>query len=390
MTELDKGYFLTRTTLLAGVPHHICDRIALHLTEVRVSAGEIVFREGDPGDSLYFVVEGELRIEKQGVKLLSMPPFQCVGEFALIDDEPRSATVVAEQDSRLLRWDREHFKRLSLESTEFAQSVWKLLTHRLREDGFRHVLMLLEQERVQQDLRRAREIQLAMLPSTDLSTPRVQVCGFCRPADYVGGDYFDYRALEGGKVGVIIGDATGHGFYAGLFVAMAKSCFHNQIDTDFSTQKVMESMNRALSLTLNANRLMTCCFIALDPASESLTYCNAGHPPPYHFRRHAGKLDRLRSTDPLLGLPNCESASFNSSTSDWSSGDVLLLFSDGIIEARNSDEERFGYKRLEELLLQNVDSSALQMAKAILDAALAFSDQCPQEDDITLVVARAL
>jgi len=390
MTELDKGNFLTKTSLLAGVPPPLCACIAPHLTEVRVSAGEVVFHEGDPGDALYFVVEGELRIEKQGVNLLSLPPFQCVGEFALIDDQPRSATVIAEHNSLLLRWDREHFKRLSLESSEVTQGVWKLLTHRLREDGYRHVLVLIEQERVQQDLRRAREIQLAMLPSADLATPHVRVCGFCRPANYVGGDYFDYRALGSDKVGLIIGDATGHGFYAGLFVAMAKSCFHNQIETDSSPQKVMESMNRTLSLALNANRLMTCCFVALDPVSGTLTYCNAGHPPPYHFRPRAQKIDRLQPTDPLLGLPNFESASFNSSTSEWSSGDVLVLFSDGIIEAQNSKEERFGYKRLEDLVQQNIDNPPSQIGAAILEAVSAHSDQCSQADDITIVVARAL
>ncbi len=390
MTDLDKGHFLTKTTLLTGVPSPLCARIASRLTEVRVPAGATVFHEGDLGDALYFVVEGELKVEKQGVKLLSLPPYQCVGEFALIDDQPRSATVVAEQDSLLLRWDREHFKRLSLESIEIAQCVWKLLTHRLREDGYRHVLSAIEQERVQQDLRRAREIQMAMLPSADLSTAHVQVSGFCRPADYVGGDYFDYLAMGGDRVGLIIGDATGHGFYAGLFVAMAKSCFHNQIETDFSPQKVMGSMNRTLSLALHANRLMTCCFVALDPAARTLSYCNAGHPPPYHFRRRAREMDRLQPTDPLLGLPNYESAKFNMSTSEWCSGDLLVLFSDGIVERENSGEEMFGYERLEDLVLRNIDRPPSQIGAAILEAVLAHGGQSPQGDDITLVVALAL
>ncbi|MCZ6635469.1 MAG: SpoIIE family protein phosphatase, partial [bacterium] len=102
------------------------------------------------------------------------------------------------------------------------------LLGKLREDVETQVSAGLERERWQQDIKRAHEIQMGMLPSEDLITNTFEISGFCQPATDVGGDYYDYQILNKDQVGVIIGDVTGHGFYSGLFVAMAKTCLHLQ------------------------------------------------------------------------------------------------------------------------------------------------------------------
>lgn len=387
---IDKVQFLQRTKLLSSVPETVRARIASEVEVVAAKAGEVLCREGEPGDALYFIVEGELRVEKEGTTIVCLFPPECVGEFALIDDLPRSATVVAEKDSILLKWERRNFIQVLADSSEVKRGVLKVLTFRLREDGFRQVLAAVERERLRQDLRRAHEIQMAMLPGEELRTEHLQICGFCRPADQVGGDYFDYCLLEGNKAALILGDATGHGFYSGLFVAMAKSCLHNQLRTDYAPSKVMEAMNRGLSLTLHDFRLMTCCFIVLDPLAKSLTYCNAGQTPPYHFSRQAKQLQRLMPTDLLLGMPNAENARFGNSETCWQPGDILVMYSDGITEAQNSQEEEFGHERLEAVLLKSVDEPPPRIIESIFDAVSRHSDRSKQDDDITLVVARAL
>jgi serine phosphatase RsbU (regulator of sigma subunit) len=248
----------------------------------------------------------------------------------------------------------------------------------------------IERERLRQDLRRAHEIQMAMLPDGELQTEHMQICGCCRPADQVGGDYFDYCVLPGDKTALILGDATGHGFYSGLFVAMAKSCLHNQLRTDYAPSRVMEAMNRTLSLTLHSFRLMSCCFIVLDPLAGGLTFCNAGHPPPYLFSRQTGQIERLMATDMLLGLPNAENARFTNNHVDWRSGDTLVLYSDGITEARNFNEEVFGNDRLEAVLRRTAQASPREIMDSIIDAVSRHGDRKNQDDDITIVVARAL
>jgi len=388
MTEKER--FLRTSALLSALPAALMDQIASEVETLSVQAGIVVCREGEPGDALYFIVEGELRVEKEGKTIVCLRPPECVGEFALIDDLPRSATVVAEQDSVLLRWDRRHFVRALADSSELKHGVLKLLTFRLREDGFRQVMEAIERERMRQDLRRAHEIQMAMLPGAELRTEHMQICGCCRPADQVGGDYFDYCVLPGNKTGLILGDATGHGFYSGLFVAMAKSCLHNQLRTDYAPSKVMEAMNRTLSLTLHSFRLMSCCFVVLDPPAGILTFCNAGHPPPYHFSRRSGRIERLVTTDALLGLPNSENSSFTNRDVDWRPGDTLVLYSDGITEARNSDEEEFGDDRLEAVLQRCVQASPQEIMESILEAVSGHCGRKNQDDDMTVVVARAV
>jgi CRP-like cAMP-binding protein len=390
MTMIDKSRYLRTTKLLSSVPADLLRRIASEMEEFPAAAGRVVCREGEPGDALYFIAEGELRVEKEGKTIVCLHPPECVGEIALIDDLPRSATVVAEQDSVLLKWDRHCFIKALSESAEVKNGIFKMLTFRLREDGFRQVMEAVERERLRQDLRRAHEIQMAMLPGRELRDEHLEIHGCCRPADQVGGDYFDYCPLEGSKTALILGDATGHGFYSGLFVAMAKSCLHNQLRTDHAPSRVMEAMNRTLSLTLHAFRLMSCCFIVFDPAAGTMAYCNAGHPAPFLFSRRTRRLQRLAPTDTVLGMPNAEDSEFSNHNAEWHPGDTLLLYSDGITEARNSGDEEFGRRRLEEILLRSIDESPQRIMESILDAVSRHSEQRSQDDDITIVVARAL
>ncbi len=386
----DISGFLRTTKLLSTVPEALLARIASEVELFPAGAGQVVCREGEPGDALYFIVEGEVRVEKEGMTLVCLLPPDCVGEFSLIDDLPRSATVVAERDSVLLKWHRKDFIRVLSESSEVKHGVLKILTFRLREDGFRQVMEAITRERLRQDLRRAHEIQMAMLPGGVLRTENVRICGVCRPADQVAGDYFDYCLIGGGKTALILGDATGHGFYSGLFVAMAKSCLHNQLRTDSAPSGVMEAMNRTLSLTLHENRLMSCCFVVLDSTAGNLTYCNAGHPPPYLVDGRAGTYRKLMPTDILLGMPNTENSRFDNHHADWRPGDTLVLYSDGITEAQNAEEEEFGSSRLEAALLENIAEPPENLIDIILERVTRHSGRKSQDDDITLIVARAL
>ena len=93
----------------------------------------------------------------------------------------------------------------------------------------------------------------------------------------------------------VMGDVTGHGFYSGLFVAMAKSCLHTQVDIDFEPRCVMQAMRRTLALSIQRRLLMSCCYVLLDPRSKQLLFSNAGHPYPYHYSKRTGRLKSLPS-----------------------------------------------------------------------------------------------
>ncbi len=390
MRTADRIAFLKTTDLLAEVPEHLFRQISERLREMEAKAGTVIFREGDAGDAVYLIVDGALSIEKNGIRLGTRSRGECVGEFALVDGAPRSASIVADTDVLLLKWERRDFQEALSQSLEVAYGIFKILTGKLRQDVDLQVRAALEQERWRQDLKRAHEVQMAMLPEGDLSTERIEVSGYCRPAADVGGDYYDYLPLEDDKIGLIIGDATGHGFYAGLFVAMAKSCLHTQATIDYSPERVMEAMNRTVSTSIQSGLLMTCCYVLIDFRCHTLAYCNAGHPYPYHYSRGADRLGRLVSTDLLLGVPGFGASRFTKMERAWEKGDLLLLFSDGIPEAEDAHGEPFEEERLEKVLIENRDRSPAQIKDSVLSALSGHCKGVAQSDDITLMVAKAV
>jgi serine phosphatase RsbU (regulator of sigma subunit) len=387
---VDRTAFLKKTDLLAQMPLDALERIADRMEEIKASKGTVIFQAGEIGDAVYFVVDGSMEIEKDGTKLITLPPGECVGEFALIDGRPRSASAVVKTNVILLKWRRDDFQFALAKNPEFATEIIRNLTRKLRQDISRQAKASLQRERWEQDLRRAHEIQMAMLPEGDYSMEGIQISGYCRPATFIGGDYFDYLPLEEKKVGVFLADVMGHGFYSGLFVAMAKICLHTQAKLDFSPDAVMSAMNRTVFQSVQSEMLMSSCYVILDLPNKILTYTNAGHPYPYHYRLSNDSLERLTSTDLLLGIPGFEEAPFSSNERTWDKGDLLVLFSDGLSEAKNSREENFTEERLEWIILQNKHKSSAEVKDAILEALSSHSRGVPQDDDITLVIAKAL
>ncbi|HIE27113.1 TPA: cyclic nucleotide-binding domain-containing protein, partial [Candidatus Poribacteria bacterium] len=364
----DKITFLKTTNLFAETPESLLMQISDSMQEIEMKRGTTIFCEGDVGDAIYLVVHGTVGVEKNGIKLVTRSSGECFGEFALLDERPRSASAIAETDALLLRLEQKDFQKAISQTPKLAYTIFKILTGKLRQDVAVQVEAAREQERWRQDIRRAQEIQMAMLPQSDLSTEKIEISGYCRPAADVGGDYYDYLLLSDDKLAIIICDVTGHGFYSGLFVAMAKSCLHTQAKIDYSVEKIMEAMNRTVSFSMQSGLLITCCYIIMDFQNRILSYSNAGHPYPYHYSQSTDSLERLVSTDMLLGIPGFEESKFTKEERKWGKGDLLLLYSDGITEAEDANEEPFGDERLEKIILEKKGESATYIKDYILNA----------------------
>ncbi len=381
--------FLKQTELFRSVPEDLLETIDEQLSEVRLSAGETLFDEGDAGDAVYVIRDGVVLLRSGGVHLLARRRGECVGEFALIDDESRSATATAESDARLYRWDRQRFQETLSRNAEVARGIFRMLTGKLRQEVEGRVVVALEQERWRQDLARAREIQAGMLPVDHLERPDLEIAGFCSPAAEVGGDFYDYIEFGRDEVGVIIGDVTGHGFYSGLFVAMAKSCVHTQVRVARTPSEIMMSLRRALSLSIQRRMLMTCCYVAFDLERNTLRYANAGHPYPCHLRPSTGEITRLEALDPILGALDIDAIEFEERELEWHPGDMLLLYSDGVSEARDADGNMFDESGIEAAVVGCLKGSAMDARDAILDVVTQHAGGVPQGDDVTLVVVKA-
>jgi len=383
----DRTEFLATTELFRDVPRGVLPHLDAELDELVIPAGSVLFRRGDVGNAVYLVVSGELTLEVGAVTVLTRKRGECIGEFALIDDEPRSADAVAQTDVKLLRWGRSDFERAVGRDPGVARGIFRMLTAKLREDVETKVRLHVERERWQQDLARAREIQLGMLPEDQPELQGASVAGYCNPAAEVGGDYYDVLPFEQGRIGLVIGDVTGHGFYSGLFVAIAKSCLHTQARFDHTPEPMMDAMRRALALSIRRRLLMTCCYVLLDPAAGRLRYANAGHPYPYLHRD--GALERLEAIDPILGALEVDAGGFGAAELEWRPGDVLVMYSDGVTEARNAIGQMFEGERLESCIREHAHLSAAEIRNAILGDVADYASGFDQADDATLVVCKA-
>ena len=163
--------FLRQTDLFSQVDEDLLERIAMGVEEVEVRAGETVFREGEAGDAIYLVVEGILNLVSEGVLLVGRGPGECVGEFALIDRESRSADAVAETDGRLLKWESADFHAALAQSPEIAYGVFRILTDKLRQDIAVQVEAARQLRRDNERLAREnRQLQAQVGPEQDLVT----------------------------------------------------------------------------------------------------------------------------------------------------------------------------------------------------------------------------
>jgi CRP-like cAMP-binding protein len=381
--------FLASTDLLVDVPRESLAAIAADMRPSRLAPGDTLFDEGSPGDAAYLIVDGELALTAGGVELLRHGPGAFVGEFSLIDDEPRSTAGVACSPLQVLGWRRDEFLRTLTADARVARGILRVLTRKLRWDVQRGVDLMLERARWRQDLSRSREIQAAMLPPESLRLGPIEVSGRCTPAGDVGGDFYDVLPFDDGSVGVMIVDVTGHGFYSGLFVAMAKSCLHNQARFDHAPTRVVAAMRRALALSLERRMLMTCAYAVVDAPRGVLRYANAGHPHPLHWRADQGAVTALEVLDPILGAHDVGEHEYHCREVPWGDGDLLVLFSDGVIETRSPAGEEFGRGRVERIVSSMAAHGAIAVRDAILQALECHAPGVRRRDDSALVVVRA-
>lgn len=228
---------------------------------IDAAEGSEILADGAAGNAMYFIEDGEVRLEKQGHVLLSRWRGEYIGEMALIDDAPRSAAAVAATDVRLLRWRKEDFKDALIASGEIAIQVCRAFSAKIRES-------VESVTKFKQDLERAIQVQRAMLPERTFNNSVLDLAAYCVQADEVGDDYYDYLPFDDGQVAVMIADAQGHGFSAALLVAMLKTRLHSQIRRDRSPERVMNALNQTLLENIDDIQMVACCYVLIDPRTQ--------------------------------------------------------------------------------------------------------------------------
>jgi serine phosphatase RsbU (regulator of sigma subunit) len=243
-----------------------------------------------------------------------------------------------------------------------------------------------ERERVEQELRVARTIQQASLPKEVPELEGWQISPFYRPAREVGGDFYDFHLLSEGRLGLVVGDATGKGVPAAL--VMSTTCGMLQLAAQAldssSPSEVLARVNETLLARIPHNMFVTCFYAILDPESASLSYANAGHDLPY-LRRVGGDAEELRARGMPLGL--MPGMSYEQKEMVLGAGEAAIFYSDGLVEAHDQRGEMFGFPRLRALVAEHGEVRSLE--DFLMEELYSFvGEGWEQEDDITLLTLR--
>jgi sigma-B regulation protein RsbU (phosphoserine phosphatase) len=232
------------------------------------------------------------------------------------------------------------------------------------------------------ELAAAREIQRNLLPTTLPAAPGLQVAVFWEPAGDVGGDFYDGASLSESSAWLCIGDVAGKGISAALLMASVQSMVRSSARAQLAPAALCASVNRELSTQMTSGRFVTFFYCVYDATTRRLTYTNAGHNPPLLVHSD-GNAVRLSRGGPVLGV--FPQSQFDSGEVELADGDRLVLFTDGITEARSASGGEFGEERLERIVAASPQVSARALSDRILSAARTFRGEA-FEDDATLIV----
>ncbi|MCQ2512653.1 MAG: PP2C family protein-serine/threonine phosphatase [Lachnospiraceae bacterium] len=247
----------------------------------------------------------------------------------------------------------------------------------------------MENSRIETELNLARDIQTSMLPCIFPAFPnhdQVQLFAKNITAKEVGGDFYDFFSIDDEHIAIVMADVSGKGIGAALFMTIAKIVIKNQLQSGLTTAQAMTFANRLLCENNNAGLFVTTWVGIYDIIKKELNFTNAGHNPPILYRKDEG-CSYLKNRHGLV-LAGMETTRYKESTITLNIGDVLFLYTDGVTEAINNEQELFGEERLLEVFRQNTSATAEEQIGKVLEAVDKFVGDTEQFDDITMLCMR--
>ena len=233
------------------------------------------------------------------------------------------------------------------------------------------------------ELEVAREIQLAMLPKGTYRAGDLEICGVTRPANTVGGDFYDVLPLRDGRIMIALGDVAGKGSPAALLMALLLAVLRTLVDEDLDAPALVERLNVQISRHSPSSRFITLFYAVYSPASGAMTYVNAGQNPPM-IRRRDGRYERLGSTGVALGM--FEHSKFASVDTMLAPGETLVMYSDGITEAEDPAGRPFEESGLELVVERYAEQGPAEIGIQVLKAVEAHAKASRFIDDLTILL----
>ena len=251
-----------------------------------------------------------------------------------------------------------------------------------------NLLMLLEvadRLSLKGELEIAREIQLAMLPGGTFRVGDIEICGMTRPANTVGGDFYDVLPMRDGRVIIAVGDVAGKGSPAALLMALLLAVLRTLVDEELDAPALVERLNVQICRHSPSSRFITLFYAVYSPATGALTYVNAGQNPPL-IRRRNGRYERLGSTGVALGM--FDKSTFACVDTMLNPREMLVMYSDGITEAEDPGGQPFEESGLEMVVERFAASGPAEIGGQVLKAVEAHAKESRFVDDLTILILK--
>jgi serine phosphatase RsbU (regulator of sigma subunit) len=331
------------------------------------------------------------------------------GEMALLTNERRAATVTTIIDTEVLQITKEQFEEVFNVSPAMARSILQTLVYTVRETDRRAIADLearnaelaqayAELEAAQADriakaaleaqLEVAAKAQRSLLPNNLPSIPGYQFSAQFEPARHIGGDFYDVRLMDDGRISILLADVSDKGAHAALFMAVARTLFLSEEKYHSDPVEVVTAVHHGLLKTTNYDMFVTAIYGVLDPTTGLFRYVRAGHDEPLWVRKN-GEADFLGGRGRFLGLwPEFEPM-FDEQQITLNTGDCVVIYSDGVTDMRNPGGEAYGRERLRQLVRSLRMYDAERIAHSIYNGVHQHRNYTESFDDFTLLVIRA-
>jgi sigma-B regulation protein RsbU (phosphoserine phosphatase) len=247
-----------------------------------------------------------------------------------------------------------------------------------------------EKERLEEELRIARQIQMSLLPQDTVGLPGLRIAALCLPAAEVGGDYYDLLPLSDTRMGVLVADVSGKGTSAALYMAELKGLVLSLSRIHDSPARLLAEANRILAANMDSRSFITMTYAVVDTAARTLRYARAGHNPLIRLEAATGRTHVLAPPGIGLGMDRGERFEevLEEAEVKLAQGDVFLFFTDGLSEAMNAQAELFGEQRLRDVIEQAESLGTDDLKDRILDSVRDFVGGAAQHDDMTMVILK--
>jgi sigma-B regulation protein RsbU (phosphoserine phosphatase) len=284
----------------------------------------------------------------------------------------------------LITIDRLRFAALVRQHPGFATRVMTIMSARLRRRTEGEVM----RRALERELAIGRKMQLLLLPQSTPQIPGWQFAAYYESAWQVGGDFYDFIRLEDDphRLCLVIADVTGQGVPAALYMAVARTLIRAETGRGHSAANVLQRVNELILSDNRSPLFLSALYAVLDVNTGVLRYASAGHNPPFCLRRASGDVEELPAQGYLLGA--FSDVSFSEEETVLAVGDALVLYTDGVSEARDAERRFFGEERLKTAVAAAGDCSAEEIVQAIVTAVDSFTASMAQADDLTVVVAK--